>query len=109
MGENKLDELIFGVLGYPGRLLSGSKIGYESRYPNHKIVFNGNLVIEGQGKVWFGDLNLTLDGDKLQRLANESGAKVYVLREMDARFKTEDKPLIGNAVATYTPEAAANA
>lgn len=87
-------------------LLSGSKCGYEEQHSDSKAIFNANVVSEVHGKVWFGDLDLARakDADALQKLANRLGAKVYVLREMDARFEYEDRPRISAAVATFEPK-----
>jgi hypothetical protein len=83
----------------PGRMISGKK-----RCPDgHVCVFNANVCLKSKGKIWFGDLDLTLDADELLRLAAELREDVYVLREMDARFTTESSPRYENAVACYSP------
>ena len=69
-----------------GRMISGSKRAPEG----HVAVFNGNIVIEKHGKIWYGDLNLTLEREKLQAIANELCRDLYILREHDARFDNED-------------------
>ena len=95
------------VLGHPGRMISGSKSGYRNRFPDNRPVFNANVCVES-GKIWYGDLDLTLDGEKLQQLADELGEKVYVLYEMDARFENEESPLLGQAIETYEPNRTSN-
>jgi hypothetical protein len=82
-----------------GRMMSGSKRGPEG----HVCVWNANLCTKDGGKFWFGDLDLTDDAADLKALAAEKGCDVYVLREMDARFHNEAKPLLENAVAVVTP------
>jgi hypothetical protein len=82
-----------------GRMISGSKRGPEG----HVCVFNANLCTRSGGKVWFGDIDITADAEQLKALAAEKGEDVYVLREHDARFQNEAKPLLGNAVAIVTP------
>lgn len=84
----------------PGRMISGSKQGPKG----HVCVFNANLCTRTAGKIWFGDIDLTADADDLKRLATEKDEPIYVLREMDARFMNEGKPLFQNAVAIVTPE-----
>lgn len=80
-------------------MISGSK-----REPKgHVCVFNANICIRSAGKIWFGDLDLTDDADDLRRLAAEKGEDIYVLREKDARFMNEARPLFEEAVARYTP------
>jgi hypothetical protein len=73
-----------------GRMISGSKSGYRDRYPNNKVVFNANIVTKSKGKVWHGDLDITLDYDKLQAVANILKEDLYILYEMDARFENEN-------------------
>jgi len=75
-----------------GRMISGSKSLYREKYPDHEVYFNANIVIESAGKVWYGDIDLTLDTPKLQEVANVLGEPLYVLYEMDARFENENKP-----------------
>lgn len=95
---------------YPGRMISGSKSGYMSRYPTHDVVFNANLCTRSAGKVWFGDLDLTVDESNLLELRKEleqdgrvkPGEDIFVLREMDARFENETKPKFDSAVAIVT-------
>ena len=76
-----------------GRMISGSKSGYRERFPNNDAVFNANIVIATRGKVWYGDLDLTLDEEKLKEIAKTLGEPLYILREMDARFENEDKEI----------------
>lgn len=80
-----------------GRMISGVKIAPKG----HVCVWNANLCTKA-GKFWFGDLDLTDDAEKLKALAAEKGEDIYVLRERDARFENEAKPLLENAVAIIT-------
>jgi hypothetical protein len=74
------------------RMIAGSKSSYWGKYPDHLIYFNANIITKSHGKIWHGDLNLTLDGDKLKIVAEEIGEPIYVLYEMDARFGEENLP-----------------
>ena len=80
-----------------GRMTSGTKTAPKG----HTCVFNANICTKTYGKIWFGDLNLTTDADRLKELASMVGEEIYVLREHDARFENEVKPKFENAVATY--------
>lgn len=82
-----------------GRMISGSKIAPKG----HVCVWNANLCTKA-GKFWFGDLDLTEDAEQLKALASEKGEDIYILREHDARFINEAKPLLENAVAIVTPD-----
>jgi len=71
---------------YPGRIISA----YKESPEGHVVVFNGNVVTEKAGKIWFGDLNITLEFDKLKEIADEISEDLYIVREQDARFEKEN-------------------
>lgn len=77
------------AIGYSGRMLSGSKSYYFDRHPGHVVYFNGNIIIPAKGKIWFGDIDINKDGDKLREVAQKHNTVIYVLREMDGRFENE--------------------
>jgi hypothetical protein len=91
-----LTEQLNVALGYPGRMISGSKSGYRDRHPDNFVVFNSNICTESE-KVWFGDIDLTLQKEALCELAKANNETIYVLYEMDARFENEDSPQLGKA------------
>lgn len=88
------------ALGWSGRMLSGSKSGYGEQFPKNLVVFNANLIVEGDGKVWYGDIDVTRDEEKLKQIARTLKKRIYVLREHDGRFLNEAEPKIGSAVYT---------
>jgi hypothetical protein len=55
-------------------------------------------------KLWYGDLDLTLSLDKLKELSASIGQEIRVLREMDARFENEEKPLVQKFVLKVEPD-----
>jgi len=86
---------------YCGRMVSGNK----SAPMGQRCIWNANAVVKSQGKVWYGDINLTKEGNKLKKIAKEIGEPIYILREMDCRFDTEQDStdiLIGKAVWNTT-------
>lgn len=89
------------ILGMNGRMISGSKSGYLNHYPKNLAVFNANICTKNEGKIWYGDIDLTLDRDKLSELAKSLENEVYVLYEMDARFENEASPKLENAVVVF--------
>lgn len=93
--------VICETVGPIGRMISGSKSGYMSSRENHLVIFNANLCLEGEGKVWYGDLDVTLDKERLAAAAVSLGQDVYVLREMDARFENESKPKLKEAIVIF--------
>jgi hypothetical protein len=92
-------------------MMTGSKSGYCKTYPENVAVFNANLIVpEGDGfsKIWHGDLDLTLDGEKIIKLSEKIKLPIYVLREMDARFGNEEEPQVENHLASYDYSRAQN-
>ena len=73
-----------------GRMISGSKSGYYNEHPDNLIVFNANIVIETRGKIWHGDLDVTIDTENLEKVSKTLEEPLYILREYDARFENED-------------------
>jgi hypothetical protein len=90
------------TLGESGRMIAYSKTDYSRRHPDHVAIFNANVCVDA-GKIWHGDLDLTLDELKLGELARRIGETVYVLYEYDGRFENEDSPLLEEAVSSVTP------
>ena len=90
-------EIARGILGMPGRMISASKSMYTPSKPDAIVVFNSNVCTES-GKIWYGDIDVGLDEAKLKELADAIGERIYVLREMDARFENEGIPLLDKAV-----------
>lgn len=87
------------IFGMCGRMISASKGDYCRSHPKNIVVFNSNVCTE-DGKIWYGDIDVTLDEDKLKQLAEAIGETVYVLYEMDGRFDNEETPAIDKAVWT---------
>jgi hypothetical protein len=101
----KLKELLLEKLGYEGRMISGSKGGYCNRYPDNLPIFNANLCTVKKSlfkktvvKVWYGDIDITESRNLLREIAIEANMDIFVLREMDARFGNEKKPLLDRFV-----------
>ena len=75
-----------------GRMMSWSKSGYRAENPNSVTYFNANVITLKDGKIWYGDLDLTKDADTLKRIAEQLGETIFVLKESDCRFGDELKP-----------------
>jgi hypothetical protein len=73
-----------------GRMISASKTGYREKFPDHEVYFNANIFVLGEGKVWYGDLDINRDREALSEIAAESGVTLYIVSEMDGRFDKED-------------------
>jgi hypothetical protein len=75
------------------RMVGGSKSYYCEKHPQNMVIFNANIIDKKLGKVWYGDLDLTIDGVKLAEIAKKLNTTLYVLSEMDCRFESEKKPV----------------
>ena len=49
-------------LGMRGKMISFSKSGYAQKNPDNLVVFNSNVCTD-EGKIWYGDLDVTLSYD----------------------------------------------
>lgn len=76
-----------------GRMIGASKSTYCQEHQGDLIIFNANVITPEHGKVWFGDLNVTLDFDSLKNVADQLGEDLYILMEGDARFGYENEPI----------------
>jgi hypothetical protein len=88
-----LSPRIEAVLGPPGRLLSGSKTAYSRAHPDHEVLFNACAFACEAGEeddaveVWFGDIDLTLERDLVQRAADAVGVRLLLTPEQPFRFE----------------------
>jgi hypothetical protein len=97
---NETAERIFGRVG---RMIAASKTSYWKHHPTQVPVWNANVCTEARGKIWFGDLDLTRDEPALVKLAAALDEPLYVLFERDARFGTEETPLLHLHVLKVNP------
>lgn len=88
-----LSSRIEAVLGPPGRLIWPSKSAYRSMHPDHEVIFNACLFAgmehgdDEAVEVWFGDIDLTLDGERLERAAETLGCQLVLTPEQPFRFE----------------------
>ena len=85
---------------YFGRMISGSKSGYNKMFPDNKVIFNSRVYdletyeAEKNGRIkdwfagqsielWYGDLDLTKDNEKLKEIANKIGTFVITTEHGD--------------------------
>ncbi len=74
---------------YTGRMLSGSKSMYLNGHPTHTVFFNACVFVKvgrpwrrpEYRQVWWGDIDIDVDGTALQRIANRWKTVLYVTRE----------------------------
>lgn len=80
--------VVSDILGAPGRMLGSSKSRYSDRYPDHLVFFNGNVYESNADKLWWGDIDLHADWDKLTKLVDTLGEPIFVAFETPYRFQT---------------------
>tara|TARA_Y100000310_G_scaffold174_1_gene235 strand:- start:232 stop:636 length:405 start_codon:yes stop_codon:yes gene_type:complete len=76
-----------------GHMLHGEKWLYSQSFPNHLVIFNANVLTKSHGKVWYGDLDISMSHARLKKIAEQTGEPLYVLHESTARFGEENKPI----------------
>jgi len=76
-----------------GDMLSSAKWKYSLSFPNHLVVFNANVLTKSHGKVWYGDLDISMSHARLKKIAEQVGEPLYILHESAARFGEENKPI----------------
>ena len=73
-------------LGLPlSRLIAESKTGYMRRHPQHAVIFNATIADSSGRRLWWGDVDLTIDEAILVQLAERVGLDLYVYYEGDSR------------------------
>lgn len=85
-----------------GRIISHSKSHYLSQHENNFVLFNANVATRTNGKIWYGDLDITVSADDLVKWAVDQGEPLYIFREMDGRFENEANLNFDRAVAIVT-------
>ena len=91
------------ILGFEGKMISFSKSGYRQENPENLVIYNANIIQKtekGYEKIWYGDIDITLEYEKLIRISECLDTEIFVLYEMDARFDRESDPNVLNFVVS---------
>lgn len=75
-----------------GRLIGFSKSSYRENNKGNDVLFNCNIFTSEDGKIWWGDLNITQDANKLQEITNILNKEMVIVPEMMGRFGFEERP-----------------
>jgi len=84
-----MKEQVNEILGHSGKMLSGSKGQYNWDHPDNLVVFNSGVSDANGRYLWHGDIDITLEEDKLKRLAKVIGQTIYVFYEGNLYHKKE--------------------
>lgn len=105
MNQEQILEIFRNNLLFNERMMCSSKTMYITRFPEHEVVFNANVFNDTQ-KIWWGDLDLTLDSERLQKISQELGMNLHVLRECDGKLDNEEllsETIVEKSVKTFKP------
>ena len=83
---------VFAASGLAFGRCFGSKSGYRASNPTNFFVPNANVFCRTHGKIWWGDLDLSVDKAALKWAAKRLRARLYVVSEFDGRFENADCP-----------------
>lgn len=82
---------IQNILGHKGKLICGSKGLYRHNNPRNVVIFNANIFTK-EGKIWYGDIDITKEEKLLIKASKELKQELFVLYESDGRsFNENDK------------------
>jgi hypothetical protein len=70
---------------HDGRMIGFSKSGYTKSFPNNEVYFNARIFTEELGKIWVGDIDVTVNSYILQEIANESQLDLFIISESDSK------------------------
>lgn len=103
---NRITEALSNQGFIPGRMISWSKSAYREKNPDNEVYFNANIFVIGDGKVWYGDIDLNKDEKVLQSIAKSTQTSLYILKEFDGRFGNEnltDSQIVSKSIKAYHP------
>ncbi|HWH24329.1 MAG TPA: hypothetical protein VNW68_05480 [Candidatus Limnocylindria bacterium] len=79
-------EKIAAALGLPnGRLISWSKSWYRELFPDHLVLSNASITDASGRRLWWGDLDASVDEEKLVALARALERRLFVFYEAHFR------------------------
>ncbi len=93
--------IILNIIGPFGRTICNSKTRYSTLHPHNLVVFNATICASDK-KLWWGDIDLTVDEGRLIELAELVEQTVYLLPEFHSRLDYEMKPPIDKAIYSCT-------
>lgn len=63
-----------------GNVLEGSKKQYKELHPDNFVIYNASLISETE-YLWYGDIDLTLDREKIQTIAKRLNINISLIKE----------------------------
>ena len=93
MNNNEQYEITWDILGHQRAMISPSKSHYRIQFPDNEVIFNSNIATVSNGKIWWGDLDITKSTEKLLQLRKELNEDIFIFSELDMRFENETTPV----------------
>ena len=84
LDQQKVAEIFHKHGLHSARMVGFSKSTYKSDHPYNDVYFNANVITINYGKVWYGDLDIDVDSEKLIEISKEIGEPLFILYEMDS-------------------------
>lgn len=79
--------------GLPNKLEFWSRTLYSIYHPESEVYFDSVIFIE-ENVVWEGDIDFTLDREKLEKVSKKLKKKLYIVSKSDLNQKTYTKSWI---------------
>ena len=85
---------------YRGRKLTlpGKESEYSKKFPTHKPVFDVAVCNLAGDVLWWGDLELQTDADKIQSISEQLGMYLFVIPQRFIRYEKFNKDMAKNCV-----------
>lgn len=71
-------------------IFENKKESYKKLYPDHVVLLNSCVFGEKSGKLWCGDVDLTVDYDSLVSISEKLNESLYVLHNSDTQAEGDE-------------------
>jgi hypothetical protein len=83
---------------YLGRKLTYDQATYEKEHRQRKPVFDVAICNLAGDAIWWGDLELSIDSEKIQNISEELGMYLFVIPQKFLRYERFNKNMAKNCV-----------
>lgn len=78
--EIELRSIAHKHLGLSGKSITFDPKAYMTSYPDKIVVFKSNIFTKNGSMIWFGDINITDNQEKLLELSSDLGTTIYIMK-----------------------------
>ena len=86
------------------RQIALSRKGYRKRHPQHAVMYLATIANAAGTRLWWGDINLTVDEEMLVHLAELVGFDLLVYDERASSGRLVDRLESSSASAVFHPD-----